>query len=183
MKRIAVCASPILLVLIALSAQAQPAPDTPFADKAIRDAIASLKKKQASFKKPEEKAKLAKAIAVLELSLKPPAEPMKEKEKAKEAPKVVEDPAKVTRENYLKIKIGMKLDQVEAILGAARERFASENAFKERILMVWRSGPDRGATIIDLHFEVLPESDFKTLDGSRVPARYRTRVTDKRILD
>jgi hypothetical protein len=170
MKRIAVCASPMLLVLIALSAQAQPPADTPFADKAIREAIASLKKKQASFKNQSEKAKLAKAITALELSLKPVPEPAKENKMAKEPPKIVEDPTKVTRENYLKIKIRMSLRDVEAILGKGKEVSSSQN---NRTLMVWRSGPNRDATVITIGFRCFSEP----------PDPRYTEVQDKTISD
>jgi hypothetical protein len=150
MKRIAICASLIVFGFPAFAqAQAPPMAETPFADKVIREVIASLKKKQGSFEKADEKAKLAKAIAALELALKPPAEPMKEKEKAKEAPKVVADWTKLTHENYLKIKIGMNRNEVEAILGKAQTTSSQNNI----TVLAWRN------TMMEISLKFRPVGD------------------------
>jgi hypothetical protein len=114
---------------------------TPEADKAIKDAIATLKKKQATTKNQNEKVKLGKAIAALEATLNPP---------------IVADASKVTRANYDKILVNMTLNDVQDLLGLGKELRRGGG----RMSMRWTGEKVAGKRAIEIEIEFDARAGF-----------------------
>lgn len=103
------------LLLSVQSAFTQPTPD---ADKAIKDAIAMLKKRSDACKNASDRLKIRLAVKSLAEIISP---------KVKPPEPIAADPAKVTRANYTKIRQLMSIEEVERILGAGKEKSFAGN--------------------------------------------------------
>jgi hypothetical protein len=106
------------------------------AEKAIREAIALLKKRHDGLKNEAEKAKISAAITAMESAF-----------MAKPIARPVVDPAKVTRENYGKIKINMSIEEVEEVLGQGKETSNALGVTNMR----WQN--ENGTIVVSLTFD------------------------------